>query len=122
LPKSRNPDPGKAAADAAYVARAARVMRWVVRLAILATVVVLYFMIEPLASSMISGSFEEEMRLTAEQRMKEFEQGREPEGFFMDHIMKRTVTIMGGFVMLFLLVALNFALGRMEKAGPKRET
>jgi hypothetical protein len=122
LPKSRNPDPGKAAADAAYVARAARVMRWVVRLAILATVVVLYFMIEPLASSMISGSFEEEMRLTAEQRMKEFEQGREPEGLFMDHIMKRTVTIMGGFVMLFLLVALNFALARMEKAGAKRET
>lgn len=122
MPKSRNPDPGKAAADAAYVARAARVMRWVVRLAILATVIVLYFMIEPLVSTMMSGSFEEEIRHTMQQRMNDFERGRDPEGFFMDHIMKRAATIMGGFVMLFLLVALNSALARFEKAGPKRET
>lgn len=120
MPKLKNPDPGRAAADAAYVARAARVMRWVVRIAILATVIVLYFLIEPLASTMISGSFGEEMRQSIELRMKEFEQGRDPGAFLLDHIMKRTVTIMGGFVMLFLLAALNSALARMEKAGPKR--
>lgn len=117
---NNRPDAAKAAADAAYISRAAVVMRWVVRLAIVATVVVLFFIVEPLVREIFSGDAADEMMRAAEQRAELMKEGRDPGEFALDRFFKQAATIMGGFVMLFLLVVLNGILRRMEKPAPPR--
>lgn len=111
-------EPAKAAAGGASLTPAAGVMRWVVRLAIVATVVALFFLVEPLVREMISGKVTEEMVRDAGQRMELMKDGRDPGEFVLDRFFQRAATIMGGFVLLFLLVVLNGLLRRMDKTAP----
>jgi len=121
LPKSKpgpSEDPAKAAADAAYIARAARVMRWVVRLAFVATVVVLYFTIEPAVRAWWSGDLERWIQQYTAMREKMLADGIDPGPLVPPQWQQWGVTVGGGLVMLLLLAGLNAALKRIERHAP----
>lgn len=115
MPKSKSGktdrDPAKAAADAAYIARAARVMRWVMLLAILATVTVLYFMIEPVVRMAWNGEIQNYI-LYRHELIKE---GETPPPLFDPRWTRWLLTVGGGLFMLILFSALYRALKRLEQ-------
>jgi hypothetical protein len=121
LPKSKpgpSEDPAKAAADAAYIARAAKAMRWVVRIAFLATVVVLYFTIEPAVRAWWSGDLERWIQQHTAVREQMMADGIDPGPLVPKEWQQWGATVGGGIVMLLLLAGLNAALKRIVRQAP----
>lgn len=120
MPRSKSgngEDRAKTLADAAYIAKAAKAMRWVVRLAMVATLVVLYFMLEPVVRGLWTGDLQEGMKASAEARMKAIQAGDDPGPMIQSEWMQWAATVGGGLVMMLLLAGLNGALKRMERSS-----